>query len=116
MKFLIGVFVGAGAVAVYQSDRGRAELEGWLGQSPEALIHAVLEQMRQTLGLTQTTLADATSDGAQRVAEAIDAAPLPDAVKKPASDTAFNVWSTAESLRQPVEPPSGPASNTEPTP
>ena len=91
MQFLLGVIVGAVGAAVYQlgPERVRDEIERLLGRSPE------------TLGRTATqTLASATSEGAQRVAEVIDNAPLPDAFKKPASDTAFNVWSTAESHRE----------------
>jgi hypothetical protein len=103
MQFLLGLIVGALGVALYQSERARAALERRLGQSPETLVASALAQTRRVGTLSQS-LAGATSEGAQRVAEAIDAAPLPDAVKKPASDTAFNVWSTAESHRQSSDP------------
>src|SRR5689334_21356964 len=99
MQLLLGLILGAFGVALYQSERARAEFERRLGQSPEALAQSALAQTRRVAGLTHS-LAGATSEGAQRVSEAIDAAPLPDALKKPASDTAFNVWSTAESHRE----------------
>ncbi len=104
MQFLLGLIVGALAVALYQSERARAELERRLGQSRETLVQSALVQTRRVGALSQS-LAGATSEGAQRISEAIDTAPLPDAVKKPASDTAFNVWSTAESHRQSSDPP-----------
>jgi hypothetical protein len=114
MQFLLGLFVGALAIALYQSERARAELERRLGRSPETLVQSALAQTYR-VGTLSRTLAGATSEGAQRVAEAIDAAPLPDAVQKPAGDTAFNVWSTAESHRESADPNDVAKPGSEPT-
>jgi len=48
------------------------------------------------------TAAVPAAAGAQRVAEAIDSAPLPDQVKDTASGAAFNVWAAADNLGQPL--------------
>ena len=104
MTFLLGLIVGVAAAAAYQSERLRAELQRWVGRSPDTLRQAATQ-----------TVVDAASDSAQRVSEAIDASPLPDAVKKPASDTAFSIWSTAESHRESPDPTDLPDSGSEPT-
>jgi hypothetical protein len=103
VKFLFGLIVGAVGVALYQSEAARAEFERRFGQSPDALVQSGLAQARRVGPLSQSVVG-AASQGAQRVSEAIDAAPLPDAVKKPASEAAFNVWSTTESQRESADP------------
>ena len=90
MKVLIGVIVGLMAAWIYSSERARKELQQRFSEAPR-----VLEQL-------QHTGASLASTGAQRVAEAIDSAPLPEQVKDTASGAAFNVWAAADNLGQPV--------------
>jgi hypothetical protein len=71
MKMLLGAIIGALAAWFYSSERARQ------------------------------SVAATAAEGAQRVAEAIDSAPLPDPVKGTASDAAFNLWAAADQVGRP---------------
>ncbi|MCA1644504.1 MAG: hypothetical protein LC797_03220 [Chloroflexi bacterium] len=90
MKMLMGVVLGALAAWLYGSERARQEVRWRFATTPETL-----QQVKQTVTSVAAT-------GAQRLAEAIDSAPLPEQVKDTASDAAFNVWAAADNLGQPV--------------
>ncbi len=90
VKLLIGVVLGALAAWLYGSERARKEVRQRIAAAPESL-----QQVKQTAASVAAT-------GAQRVAEAIDSAPLPEQVKDTASGAAFNVWAAADNLGQPL--------------
>ena len=93
MRVVIGVVVGAVLMWLFESERARDEARRRLEQAPDWLHRA-----GRTAASTATT-------GVQRVAEAVDAAPLPPNVKSTASDAAFNLWAAGEALTQ--ESPEG---------
>lgn len=100
VKMLMGMIVGALAAWLYTSERARNEVQRRLSVAPESV-----SQLQQTA-------ASVAASGAQRVAEAIDSAPLPDRVKDTASGAAFNVWAAADQFGQsPSE--AGPAAGGE---
>ena len=88
MKMLFGALVGALAAWLYSSERSRELAHQGVSAAPEAL-----QQVRRAV-------ASAAAGGAQRASEAIDAAPIPDSVKGPASGAAFNAWAAADQLGQ----------------
>ena len=88
MNVLFGVLVGLLAGWVYYSERVRSFAQQRLSAAPETLQQAGREA------------ASAAAAGAQRASEAIDATPLPDPVKGPATEAAFNVWAAADELGQ----------------
>lgn len=98
MQLLIGIILGAAAAWLYSSDRARARAQERLSTVPD------------TFGQMRQAVASAAAEGAQRVSEAIDSAPLPDPVKGPASAAAFSAWAAADQLGQgaaDTEPGSG---------
>jgi hypothetical protein len=90
VKLLIGVVLGALAAWLYGSERARKEVQQRIAAAPDSL-----QQVKQTAASVAAT-------GAQRVAEAIDTAPLPAQVKDTAGGAAFNVSAAADNLGQPV--------------
>jgi hypothetical protein len=97
MKFVVGVVIGVVLMWLYRSDRARDEARRRLQAAPDWL--------RQT----GRTAASTAVVGAQRVSEAVDAAPLPPIVKSTASDAAFNVWAAGEALTQDPSKETNPA-------
>jgi hypothetical protein len=87
---LIGVVLGVLTAWLYRSERARTEVRRRIAAAPESL-----QQVKQSAASMAAT-------GAQRVAETIDSAPLPEQVKDTASGAAFNVWAAADNLGQPV--------------
>ncbi len=90
MKMLFGVVLGALATWLYSSEQARKQVREGFSDAP-----ASLQQL-------QHTAASAAASGAQRVAEAIDSAPLPERVKGAASEATFNVWAAADSVGEPA--------------
>ena len=76
---------------VGESERGRRLSQQGLSAAPD-----LLQQARRAA-------ASAAAERVQRASELIDAAPIPDPVKGPASDAAFNVWAAADQLGHSAE-------------
>ncbi len=93
VKMVMGALLGALAAWLYGSEQARKEIRERIAAAPESL-----KQVKQTVASVAAT-------GAQRAAEAVDSAPLPEQVKDTASDAAFNVWAAADNLGQPKSDP-----------
>ena len=88
MEMLFGILVGVLGAWVYRSRRARELAQRGISGGPGAIQQAT------------RTVASTAAMGAQRASEAIDAAPLPETVKAPASEAAFNLWAAADHLGQ----------------
>jgi hypothetical protein len=90
LGFLFGMAAGLAAGYMYGSERAREEARRRLSAAPEPLRRA------------SQSVVSAAGGSAQRMADAVAAAPVPEAVKQAASRTSSAARSTAEQAGQAV--------------
>ena len=86
MKMLLVAAAGSLAAWLYRSARAREEVRRWLSTAPAPLRR------------TMQSAASATASGAERVADAVEAAPVPASVKGPVSRAAETARTATEKL------------------
>ena len=95
MKMLLAAAAGTLAAWLYRSARAREEVQRWLSTAPGPVRRTV------------QSAASATASGVERVAEAVEAAPVPTSVKGPVSRATETARAATEKLGGTM--PAGPA-------